>query len=505
MMGVGILVDCCHSQRNFMEIFRGLRIIFVSFCVGLVAILSSGENRVSADPAYTVKWDAPQQLSDASIQAFAPGEAADSEGHIHVMWSERMLPNQLSGEGDTLFYTRWDGKRWSAPIDVLVSPVGGWAEFPSLGVTPDGNLHAVWSTGGINGVLMYARAPACCADDPRNWTYPVALGGPVNLTNAFVVDSSGGLNVAYADISSGKIIYRRSDDSGRSWSTPVAIPAVQIANEEQPAYPRLAVDHRGRVHLVWSVMPYPGRYIMYARSEDNGASFSEPQIIDQYDPGQYHNGYGPIYLDVEAIGNDEIHLNWDGAPTIERHHIWSKDGGKTWSEPNLLFPEIVGAGRSGWNDMAADSGNVLHMVALKMPWYSYWNGVGWTHSENIGNQNGYAEYVSIVVSQGNQLNVVWVTRAPGINDAVWYVHGVTSSPATAPIAYPTQEVQTPATQITGEQTPVAQKSPTPDLALSDRPTTPGNPGSPIVAGAGLAFLVIVGGFVFIWVRVHRGS
>jgi len=443
----------------------------------------------------TVVWSEPIQLSNPEVQAWAPAIAADMAGNVHVMWSQTMTENP-PGQGDTLFYARWDGERWSSPIDVLVSPEGA-AEFPDLAVTPDGMLHAVWGTGGINSKLMYARAPACCANDARNWSQPISLGMPVNLTTALVADEQGRLHVAFASLETDNIVYRRSDDGGITWPVWVEIPGGMHQNDEFTAYPRLAVDKRGRVHAVWTVMPYPGRFVMYVRSDDGGNTWNDPQMIDSADRKDYEEGYGPIFIDIEMHGEDEVHLIWDGAPTVERNHIWSSDGGNTWSEPSLLIPEISIAGRSGWNDMVVDNANTLHAVALGRPWHASWSGGGWSRSTAIG-QAPCAEWMRIALSLGNRLHVVWWDSC---SRSVWYVQGETPAPAlpTLPLALVPTSTPTPAATPTAVGSPVAEMA----QPRSDNSTPSGassNPMGAVVVGLIPALFIV--GIVFVVSILH---
>ena len=452
----------------------------------------------------TVAWSEPIRLSNPEFQAWAPAIVSDMAGNVHVMWSQTMTENPPPAEGDTLFYARWDGQQWSEPRDVLVSPEGG-AEFPDLAVTPDGTLHAVWGTGGTGSKLMYARAPACCANDARNWSQPISLGMPVNLTTALVADERGRLHAAFASLETGNIVYRRSDDGGITWPVWVDIPGGMHQNDEFTVYPRLAVDGRGRVHAAWTVRPWPGRLVMYARSDDGGDTWNEPQMIDSADRADYAAGYGPYLIDVETYGEDEVHLIWDGAPTVERNHIWSSDGGNTWSGPDLLFPEITGVGRSGWNDMVMDSASTLHAVSIGGPLHASWSETAWSHSTDIAQQQyeGVGEWMRIALSLGNQLHVVWNDK----NNqpfSVWYVSGeIVEAPAIAAQPLPTA-MTTPtlvaaptvaASPVTELVTPTVGVQPDLDNnGLPDNTTLP-NPGEALLIGLIPALLIV--GIVFV--------
>lgn len=376
----------------------------------------------------SVAWNSPIRLTDPGIQSWSPTITADGAGNVHILWSQTMLTGSLVGMGDTLFYTRWDGQKWTTPSDVLVSPGGLGAEYPDIVATSDGLLHAVWGTGGANSKLLYARAPACCAEDPRNWTRPITLGGAVNLTSSIATDSKGVLHVVYASLATHKIVYQRSEDSGKNWSKPVQISSAAQRSDEYPAYPRLSVDALGRIHLAWSIMPYPGRAVIYSRSDDGGQTWKEPVMIDVYDRYRYETGYGPFLIDVETSGADIVHLTWDGAPTVERHHVWSKDGGETWSDPDTFIPELTAGGRALWNDMVVDSAGVLHAVSIKQPWAAQWSGGGWSQSVAIGSRS-FAEDLRMTISHGNQLHVVWLEVIPGNPSVVYYVRGISSAPA----------------------------------------------------------------------------
>lgn len=405
----------------------------IQFSLFLIAFLlfwnsgSQGSHPVHAQGG-TVAWGEPIPLSNSSIQAWQPTIAADLAGNVHIMWSQSTQLERPVGYGDTLYYTRWDGKKWITPVDVLVSPETGLgAEFPEITVTPDGTLHAIWGTGGVNSRLYYSRAPACCAEDPRNWSKPIMIGIGVNETSALLHDSEGRLYGMYASLDFKEPVFLRSDDGGNTWSKPIRIVSGIRQNDEYTAYPRMALDGRGVLHAVWTIMPFPGRRIVYVQSPDRGTTWTEPVFIDEYSPEKYLDGFGPFLIDVEAVGEQEIHLTWDGAPTVERHHVWSRDGGKTWSEPDTFIPELTGGGRALWNDMVADSQNTLHAVSIKQPWHVQWLGNGWTPSTPIG-QRGFAENMRITVSEGYILHVVWLEVVEGIPSVVYYNRGITQAP-----------------------------------------------------------------------------
>ena len=388
-----------------------------------------------------VAWSKPVRISTQGQWAGSPAVAADSRGVIHVMWSERDPTEQLAAEGSVLMYARFDGQNWTQPQDVLTSLQLGGTEAVQLAYTPNGLLHAVWGTGGSDSQLMYARAPACCADKATNWSKPVVLGLPMNLAPTFTTDNLGRLHIACASADSGNISYFRSDDSGTTWNVRREVQGKVRVGDETPAFPSIAVDRMGRVHLAWSMYPWPGRFVLYARSDDGGENWTDPQIIDRFDSNEYFSdAYGPILISVAATtspdGVDRVHLIWAGAPTVERNYIFSEDGGKTWSQQYLVFPEITKAGRAGFNPMLMDSAGTLH--ATSFAYHSMWLGTGWQSVSTIFNLLSSAEQQVSVLSLGNQLNVAWQDKWPdaAIPGTVSFAYGIASAPRSSPQPLP---------------------------------------------------------------------
>ena len=467
----------------------------------------------------TVVWSKDIQLSSLGMFAGAPAIAADSAGAVHAIWSEREARMKIAAEGAYFMYARFDGENWTRPVDVLTSSADDGVEAPSLAYTPDGFLHAVWSTGTRDSQLLYARAPACCADKARNWSKPIVLGlAPTQTTNV-IADQKGRLHVAFASLETSDIEYMRSDDSGLTWQLRRIVQGKVRVGDENAVYPRIAVDGQGRVHMVWTLYPWPGVYALYTRSDDGGATWTEPQIIDRADSNAYVNDqYGPTYISVYATTNpqgvDRVHLIWDGAPTVERNYIYSDDGGKTWSNRYIAFSEITKAGRAGYNPLLMDSAGTLHATAFW--YYSTWLGSGWSPVSTRFIDVSSAEEGASVLTMGNRLNVIWQGKYSdaGVPTTVSFAWGLTSAPTVPakplpevphdistlqPIAYgPRPTADTSSTQI------ARITKPTPMAIVINPVSTPANYNPLNVALLGIVplALVVVGiiAFRLLWTR-----
>ena len=484
-----------------------VRSIVRFFGAALVVLIFStllGSGYSQAKQPSILEWDEPIPLSDPQVNSNAPAITTDSTGGVHVIWSQMMATeNRPPAEGDTLFYARWNGETWTKPMDIMISPVDG-IEWPDIAATPDGRLHVVWATGGKNSRLYYASAPACCAEDARSWSKPVLLDMRILDAPAVLADPLGRLHVAYASQETNDIIYTRSIDGGSTWSSPIQMPSGVVQEDEYSIYPRLAADDSGRVHLVWTNLPWPGRSIMYARSHDGGLTWESPHMIDSFNQNYRSESYGPIYVDVEAWGENQVHIIWDGPPTVERNHIWSADGGRTWSSRSLLFPEITLAGRSGWNDMAFDSAGILHSVTLGAL-HATFDGSSWSSTEVIAPSDPSAigcELLRIAIGLGNQLNVVWVDKdtTPFI---VYYSHAQANAPElpSRPFTSPTSKI-TPSTPEDGSSisiTAVITPSISPILSEALPPVQSSSPTGGVVIGIVpvVSLLIVIIAFRFI--------
>jgi hypothetical protein len=158
----------------------------------------------------------------------------------------------------------------------------------------------------------------------------------------------------------GDILFASSDDGGASFSAPRNL-SMSVGGDGKGRINRdiwsngsmdLAVGANGAVFAAWT--EYDGM-LWFARSGDGGKSFSRPQKIagDSAQPAR-----GPSL----ATGpRDAVYLAWTvgETPAAAIRVAQSRDGGATFGEPTM-----AGAG-SGYADapkLAVDAGGTLHLV-----------------------------------------------------------------------------------------------------------------------------------------------
>jgi len=403
--------------------------------------------------------------------------AADPSGYIHAMW----------GNGPSLYYSQWDGKQWAYPIDVIAQLDVDRITWPSLTSDSDGNIYVCWK--GPNSLLYYSYSSKGRALSARGWSETAVISHDHVMHSDIQIDMSGGIHVLYA-VSGGDVYHIYSNNQGATWSSPTNV-SVEPRNALTD-YPRLAIDTKGRLHAAWTDYTAPdGEPVLgtfYAQSADSGQTWSFPM--------QVAAGRDYAEINVQTIGNDEIHLAWNGRVGFGgRYHQWSADGGQTWSAIEEIIPKSAqGGGRTGPPDMAVDSAGTLHLVSGMNPggvMYVSWQEGRWSRPYLIQSPSEWAEKARIVVSEGNRLNIFWQE---------WYATSYTDAPHVVHLARPTV---TPTVLPRSTETPQPVPVVTVQLLNQSQPQSANFGLGPLLAGALPVVLLVM--VVVVMSRVRANS
>lgn len=401
-------------------------------------------------------WRAIENLTaDVDASAFRPSMAADPAGNLHVVWPGHSDPENASGSfaANSVFYTYWDGTQWAPPIDVAYDSVS--ANNPKIYIDEDWVLHVYWvGSRSIN----HSWAPAEQAYSASNWrTEPVVPAGNF----AIAAESNGKIHLVYAQEQI-NLYYTRSDDSGQSWSEPQLITTVGDADKVAINVVTAAVDQTGRVHVSWNentqARGWSPESVWYLHSLDaEGVQWSDPVLVDT-DPDSLR--YAATEPQLAVAPDGVIHLLWHRGVSYDdgRFHIWSSDGGETWSEVKPSFPGYKGS--TGNDSIVFDSAGLMHLLMSAAPsdgtsrmYHSTWQDGAWTRLEFIA----FAEHPSAAISEGNLLHLVMHWQ--GQND-IGYTWRTVDASHVAPQEQPVRP------------TPALQPDPTPvvsDTVLAPTP------------------------------------
>ncbi len=459
------------------------------FCrtAGLLALLLTAAVAMPGPSRAVALWTDPVVLFSTD-QGFvsAPVMLADPENTVHLFFisSEsnaptKVRPTNLAGAAGAglpgrIMYARLVAGRWSRPIDILATPGGAPITMTDVALDTEGYLHVIWKNG-ATGALEYSRAHVAeAAIGPSVWTSPQALfadpltsveyGAPAAIT----AGQNGSVHLVYATLD-GNVAYRRSDDTGESWSPPVTV-AGPDAPDTRPGMTRIAVSGDGSLDVTWTDHVYPSGWppvgSFSSRSTDGGLTWGNPIRIT-----------GPNYALVNMVTTapNIIQRVWNGVAAVgERRHQWSADGGATWSRATLVAPtSTISGGLTGYPALAIDSAGALHLATAVdnkgdiapggSIYYLYWDGQRWSAPEYISRGAlGKHQVASpaIAISEGNRLHVTYEDD----NERIWYTTRLLDAPTVSASVIPPPPVAV---------APPMQPSPRPSLvSYPPQPTAP---------------------------------
>lgn len=462
-------------------------------------------------------WSAPLSYAEAEGIPFVPALALDSEGRLHIVWSEEAeggLP------GASLFYARRDQAttssgtevRWTSPTEILPSPNRG-ADQPSL-LALGSQLHAVWR-GGQTGEILYSQAFANDAYVASGWTEPQPLPSPAVLGSwpHLAADLGGTLHVVYAlPVNEGRgIYYTSSADGGQTWSGARQIFDAAAAGWAMSDYPRLAVDMAGTIHVVWTrVAPFGNglaQAIAYAQTVDGGETWSEPLEVAE---GAY------AWPQVIASSTGQVHLLWtETAGENACWHRWSTDGGLTWSRTE----RVPGFGNvPGPVGVMGDASGTVHLVGLGQDTlgapallYTAWDGQRWgewdTYRLDVAVDESVPGVSAVLLPALGRLDVVFRDKGGGEDGTevtrLWNTGRTVPTVVVTPV--PTFTPRPTATPLP-TPVPTAFATPTPSFGTAPPQNAEGSIADllPVLVPGGLAVLIVVGAFGARIVLARRG-
>jgi predicted neuraminidase len=363
-------------------------------------------------PLARADWTAVKRLTWTAGGSSVPSIAADSSGHIHLVWSD------FTG-GQSIYYKKSTdaGATWTVGKRLTGSASG--SNNPAVVVDSSDNLHVVcedYSAG--NGEIYYKKS----TDGGATWSTSKRLtwtsGGSFHPALAV---SSGNLHLVWEDTTPGnsEIYYKKSTDEGATWSTSKRL-AWTSGNTN---YPAISVDPSGHLHVVWQ--DTTGNHeIYYTNSTDGGATWTKSKSISLTSGHSYRPA---LAVEPMPLGS-RLHAFWtDDTPgNYEIYYAQSTDGGATWTKSKRI---TWTSGESTLPALAVDSSGHLHLVWVEViaNWEIYYkestdSGATWTASQNLSRTSGSSDGPAIAADSSGYLHVVWSDDTPG-NLEIYYRRG----------------------------------------------------------------------------------
>jgi len=266
---------------------------------------------------------------------------------VHVLWQEIVFAGGT--HGGEIFYARSTngGRTFTAPINLSHTTGGAgkgrltktfWHNGSlDLVIGPEGNLYAAWTE--YEGSLRFSRS----TNHGESFSAPTRIAGGRTVSPArgaaLAVDAAGDVYLAWAvgEDPAADIHLARSADHGHSFGRPARV----HRRSGHADAPKIAVDRKGVVHLVYAESPdgmFRRYQILHTRSGDGGRTFETPKQISGTLPAEFESEHFPA---LSLDGDDNLYLIWELFTPRTRlprglAFSFSGDGGRTFAVPAVI-------------------------------------------------------------------------------------------------------------------------------------------------------------------------
>jgi hypothetical protein len=357
------------------------------------------------------QWTSAERITWTEGESYEPVVAVDSANHLHVFWYDYTPGNA------EVYYKRSEhaGNSWTSARRITWNP--GTSNHPAVALDSLDHLHLVWfdNTPG-NDEIYYKRSE----DGGNSWTANQRLTWTSGFSQypAIAVDPSNHLHVVWEDSQPGnsELYHMTSEDGGASWSSPERI----TWTSGHSAYPCVAADSTGDLHLTW-VDETPLNYeVYYKRSDDGGDTWTDGQRITWTSGSDYSPG---VVCD-SAVG---LYLFWcdNTSGLYEVYAKKSEDGGAgwlaaqrlTWTEGSSSSPAIgvdsLGRMHLVWENFTPGHAEIFYKQSTD-------GGGSWSAGQRLTWNSGHSYSASLAVDSLDRLHVVWNDQTPG-NREIYYI------------------------------------------------------------------------------------
>ena len=265
-------------------------------------------------------WTPPERMTWNSGNSLDPLLRAEGS-NVHVFWYDNTPGN------NEIFYKRSTNSTytWEAPKRLTFTS-GGSQNHSVCHDTDD--LYLVWEDNTSGHFELYFKSSSNAG---VNWSPPKRL--TYNSQNSkrpmMIRDSTGNLHLVWhqPDIPIGEIYYKKSTNSGSTWTSPTRL----TWNAGSSWLPAIAVSLTGTLHVVWEDDVSGNKEIYHKKSIDNGSTWTNPLRLtwtsgETISPAVTVDGSGMVlvFWSDNSSGHYEIF--------VKR----SIDSGSTWMAPRRL-------------------------------------------------------------------------------------------------------------------------------------------------------------------------
>ena len=383
-------------------------------------------------------FNSEQTVSDGDDLIFGSLDSANNAGNnYYLVWGR--LDFDLN-YGIVSARSANKGVSWGNHINVDGENDEDFRASPSIGVNSN-EVIVIWTDihdgdGASNEEdIHYSRS----TDDGTTWSSLEHISEhyyEADSSNPALAYSDNSLYICYIDdgdlnqvsdtngndanANDGDVFFRRSDNSGESWTTPIVISNLESDGNTEIDFASWTLDYRcdvtassTNVHVSWSEIDELGYEYIYVRSStDKGSSWSDPISIGADD------GEGWKYGASIAANEDHVVAVWLNGPMgsdtdYDVYASYSNNAGSSWQSPiqisdesgtqNDYMPEIVynnGKYHVVWSDCC------LNYDIL----YSFTDNGGetWSKQKALTGPKSEFSYTPTIAAYEDNLYTVWL-------------------------------------------------------------------------------------------------
>ncbi|HEX8183950.1 MAG TPA: sialidase family protein [Blastocatellia bacterium] len=349
-----------------------------------------------------------------------PAIDVDKNDNLYLTMSVATAPASERRPHSQIFFTmsRDGGANWdNFPQTRNLTKSPGEAFGPSLAVTKGGTARAYVtyhdnSSGVYQVYLIRSKKKAKFKKPARITPHDGGAFGP-----RLALDSNEAVNITWGDTLGGRrrVMFARSTDQGETFTEPL-----NISRSSGEAFePEIAVDPGNAINVAWEDSATGVNSIMFSRSTDEGKTFSTPLRVSKgTDPATEAH--------IASDGAGRLSVVWVQGTEEEKQAYYSRstDGGLTFSDPVNLSNT---AGASISKPLIATFRDIVYVAYQNearrdMQVYltkSEDAGVSFSSPvqvSNADNSKGRAHSAAMVVDSRGVLHIVWIDASIVGND-----------------------------------------------------------------------------------------
>lgn len=345
----------------------------------------------------TKGWVEPELIASSDTPFSELQLLAVADGQLHAFWNQP----ETGSQNTAIFYSGWDGIRWTPPEAILRSPAGN-AGAPTIVQLPDNQYFAAWASD--DGQIYGSRArlgEQLTLFQARDWSSPRPLL-PAAVKEVYapavVVDAASGIiHLVFAvRINESRGLYKMtSEDQGNSWSDVDQLFDARAAGWEAVGAPKISVSGNGTLDILWAQQRLQGNgkltsESLHAARLDGISPTMEVQTVAEAEA---------IWYDVASFRGGIVHQFWQEASSRGTllWHRQSTDGANSWSVPTI--PSSI----AGTPAMAQDEAGGVHLLQLSDKLLEHWK---WEGAEPVTNETARLNSLGLVEDAAAALSSV---------------------------------------------------------------------------------------------------